>query len=157
VHHEAVRQLGAGPVVVGHDHVHSRRPGGGHLGHRRDPAVDGHEQVHSGRREPLHRGGREPVAVVEAARDLPGGIGAERTQGADEDRRRADAVHVVIAVHGDPGPALNVSEDQVAGGREPRERERIVPFAGAQEAAGLLGIRQTTAHEDGCQGRGDAE
>ena len=43
----------------------------------------------------------EPVALVEAAGQLPDGIRAERAQRAQQHRRGADAVHVVVAEDGD--------------------------------------------------------
>jgi hypothetical protein len=88
-------------VVVGHDDVHPGRAGRGHLGQGRDPAVDGDQQTHAGGGEPLYRDLREPVPVVEAARDLPGGVGSQCPQRPDEDGRGADAVHVVVAVDRD--------------------------------------------------------
>ena len=42
VHHRAVGQLRARPVVVGHHHVHPGGARGGHLRDGGDPAVDGH-------------------------------------------------------------------------------------------------------------------
>ena len=54
------------------------------------------------RGEPLHRSLGEAVAIVQPAGDEPVDVGAERAQRADHDRGRADAVDVVVAVHGDP-------------------------------------------------------
>ena len=45
VHDRAVGELRARAVVVGHEHVHAQRPGGGDLGHGGDPAVHRHEQL----------------------------------------------------------------------------------------------------------------
>ena len=157
VHHGAVGKLGAGPVVVGDHHVHPGGARGGHLGDRGDPAVDGHEQVHPAGRQPLDRARREAVPVVEAARDLPGGLGAERAEGPDEDRRGADAVHVVVAVHRDSRAAPHVGQDQLAGGPEPGDRERIVPLARAQEAGGLVGVHEAAAGQHGRQRGRDPE
>ena len=78
------------------------RPRRRDLGDRGDRAVDGHQQAGPARGEPLDRRGGEPVAVVDAARQVPVDVGAERPQRAHEDRGRADAVDVVVAVHGDP-------------------------------------------------------
>ena len=97
------------------------------------------------RGEPLDRGDREAVALVEAARQLPGRVGAERAQGADEHRRRADAVDVVVAEHGDPRAAPHVLEDQLAGAGTPGQVPRVVTLVRGEEAAGLLHGRRSRA------------
>ena len=61
--------------------------------------------------------GGEAVAVVDAARQVPVDVGAERAQRAHEHGRRAHAVDVVVAVDGDPRAALDVRR-----GSAPRPR-----------------------------------
>ena len=95
-------------VVVGHDDVHARRARRGDLVDRRDGAVGGHQQGRAARRQALHRARVEPVAVLQAARQVPVGVAAQRAQRAHEDRRRADAVGVVVAVDGDRRTGLQV-------------------------------------------------
>ena len=117
------------------------------LGHGGDRAVDGHQQVGPARGEPLDRRGGEAVAVVDAAGQVPVDVGAERPQGADEDRGRADAVDVVVAVDGDPRAARDVAEDHpraVAQAAEGVERVRVL---GGEEALRRGGIAQPAAHQ----------
>ena len=106
MHERTVGQGRPGPVVIGDHHVESRRPRGSHLLDRGHPAVDRHEQLHPARGQALHRGHREAVSLVEAARQLPLGVPAQRAQGAYEHRGGADAVDVVVTEHGNSRPAF---------------------------------------------------
>ena len=97
----AVGQLVAWAMVIGDHHVEPCGSGRGHLLDGSDAAVDRDEQLHPAARQPLDRRPGEAVALVEAARQLPHGIGAERAKGPEQHRGGADAVHVVVAEHGD--------------------------------------------------------
>jgi hypothetical protein len=87
--------------MIGDDDVEAGGARGGHLLDGRDRAVDGHEEAGAARGEPLHRGEREPVAVVDPARQVPVDVRAERAQCAHQHRRGAHAIDVVVAVHRD--------------------------------------------------------
>ncbi len=91
---------------------------------------------------------REPVAVLDAAGQEPADVGAERAQRADHDRGRADAVDVVVAVHGDPGSGGDVALDRLKRALDPVERGRVVRDAGRQELAGRVRSREAAADED---------
>ena len=147
----------SGPVVVRDDHVQAGRARGRHRLHRGDAAVDGHEQPHAAPGEALHRGHREPIALVEAARQLPERVGAECTQRAKQHRRGADAVDVVVAEDRDRGAELQVAQDLLARVRNARERARIVRLVGGEESPRLLGLAKAAAGEDRADDRRDAE
>ena len=74
VHDDAVGQLVAGAVVVADDDVQPRRAGRGDLLDGGDAAVDGHQQVDAARRPAARRRRGQPVALVEAAGQLPDGV-----------------------------------------------------------------------------------
>ena len=131
--------VGPRPVVVGDQHVEAGRARGGHLLDGGDGAVDGDQKPRPARREALHRGRREAVAVVEPAGQVPVHLGAEAPQAADDDRGRADAVDVVVAVDRDPRPRPHVAEDEVHRGRHAAERARRVLVGGLEEGRGGLG------------------
>jgi hypothetical protein len=134
--------------MVADNHVQPGRAGRGHLLDRGDAAVDGHQQADAAAGKALDRGGREPVAVVEAAGQLPDGIGAEGAQRADEDRGGADAVDVVVAEHGDARAARQVTADQLDRGGDPGQRERIVALVGGKEALGRLDALEAAPRQD---------
>ena len=136
----AVGQLLAGPVVVGDHDVEPRGARCRNLLDRGDAAVHRDEQLHAAPAQPLDRRAGEPVALVEAARQLPHRIGAERAQRPQQHRGGADAVHVVVAEHGDHRAALDVPEDQLTGRGDARQRERVVRLLGGQEAPRLLDV-----------------
>ena len=157
VHDRAVGQLLARSVVVGDHHVEPHSASGRDLLDRRDAAVDRDQQLDTAPAQPLHGRPGEAVALVEAARQLPDGVGAERAQGPQQHRGGADAVHVVVAEHGDNGAALHVREDQLTCRGNARQGERVVRLLGRQEATRLLDIAEATAREDRAHDRRDAE
>ena len=141
------RAVGARAVVVGDHDVHAGRLRRRDLGDGGDRAVDGDQQVGPARGEPLDRRGGEAVAVVDAARQVPVDVGAERPQGADEDRGRADAVHVVVAVDGDPRAARDVAEDHPGAVAEAAEGVERVRVLGGEEALRRDRVAQPAAHQ----------
>ena len=149
VHDRAVRQPSVGPrrVMVGDHDVDPGGPGGGDLLDRGDRAVDRDQQLGPLLRQSLHGVRRQAVAVLDPAGHEPVDDGAERAQGPDHDRRRADAVDVVVAVDGDPAARRDGGEDQLAGLVDPRERRRIVRLAGLEEGPHLRGLGQAAADE----------
>ena len=98
----AVGQRLAGPVMVGDDDVEPAFSGLGDLVDGRDPAVDGEDEPATLVGEPGKRVAADAVALVEAAREVPGDVGAELAQEKNGERGRGDAVDVVVAVDADP-------------------------------------------------------
>ena len=96
------RAVGARRVVVGDDDVEAERARLRDLLHGGDRAVGGDEELRPALGEPLDRRGVQAVPVLGPAREEPVDVRAETAQRADEDRRRAHPVDVVVAVHGDP-------------------------------------------------------
>ena len=72
----------AGPVVVGDDDVESARLRARDLLDGRDPAVDGQHESAAVVGEPVERLAGEAVTLVEPARQVPVGVGAEAPQAA---------------------------------------------------------------------------
>ena len=101
VHDRAVGQLVARAVVVRDDHVHAELRAQRDLGRRADAAVGRDQQRGAGRgAAPRRVRGRQPVAVVRGS--AAAGAPSRRARAAPtQQRRRADAVDVVVAVHGD--------------------------------------------------------
>ena len=122
----AVRQSGAGTMVVGDDHLEATRLRGSDLLDRRDPAVDGHEQAATLVGKPRDRVAGDAVALLEAAREMPFDIGAERPQRQEGERGGADAVHVIVAVDADPLSVGDRRADPVDRDGHVPEQERIV-------------------------------
>ena len=148
----AVGQLVAGLVVVGDDHLHPQRPRERDLLDRGDPAVDRDEQRGAALGQPLDVGGAEPVAVGEPVGDQPVALGAQLAQRADQDRRRADAVDVEVAVDGDPLAARDRGEDPLDDRRHRVELGRVVRLVGLEEGPRLLG-RAVAAPDQGDRDR----
>ena len=100
MHDRACGQLRARAVMVGDDHVHAELAGARDLRTRGDAAVGGDQQPGAGGVQLLDARDRQAVALVAAGQ--PHVTCAPRApQGADEHRRRADAVDVVVAVDRD--------------------------------------------------------
>ena len=105
--------IGARRVVVADEDVHAGGPRGSHLLDRRDRTVGSYQQLRAPRGETLDVRRREPVTVADAIRQVPVDVGAERAERTDEDRRRADAVAVVVAVHGDDRARSDMAENEL--------------------------------------------
>ena len=112
--------------MVGDDHLEAARLRGSDLLDRRDPAVDGHEQAATLVGEPRDRVAGDAVALLEAARQMPFDVGAERPQRQDGERRGADAVHVIVAVDADPLSVGDRRADPVDRDGHVPEQERVV-------------------------------
>ena len=145
----AVRQGGARAVVIGDDHVEAARLRSRDLLDRCDPAVDGNEQAAAFVGEPRDRDVRDAVALLEAARQMPLDVGAERAQRQNGERRGADAVHVVVAVDADPLAGGDCRVDPVDRNGHVPEQERIVwlDLAG-DERARLLEVAVAAPDEN---------
>jgi hypothetical protein len=155
---QAVGQLLGGAMVVGHDHVHAELAGSRHLGGGRDAAVDRDDQLHALAGQPLQRLGADAVALLEAAGQVPADLGAQRPQHQDGQRRRADAVGVVVAVHADPLAALGRGQDAVTGGAHVAQQQRVVarPLR-LEEGAGGSRIAVAAAQQHLGHGAADAQ
>src|SRR5690349_18634514 len=99
--------------MVGDNHFDPEAAGKRHLVDGGDPAIDGEKQLDAVAGEALHRRSRESIAVL-ARRQVQARLGAERAQGAREDRGRADTVYVVVAMDRDAGAARDMSVDEIA-------------------------------------------
>ncbi len=154
-----VRQqpVGARLMVVGHDDVDAGGAGCGDLLDCGDRAVDGDQQAGAAFRQPLDRAQRKAVAVLDATRQEPVDVPAEAAQRTHEDRRRADAVDVVVAVDRDACPAAHMREDQRDRVIDPRERARRVCLVGAEERTRSDRLRQSAPHEHLRERAADAE
>ena len=136
----AVRQRVAGTVMVGDDHVDAEPPGLFHLGDGGDAAVDGEDQLHALLGQARDRRRRDAVALLEPARQVPADVGADLPQRQHGERRRADAVDVVVAVDADPLVPLDRRPQALHGRRHVAEEQRIVGDAlGLEERPGAVG------------------
>src|SRR5262249_21046303 len=128
----AVGQLVSRPVVVADDDLEPEPLRLGDLLDGRDPAVDGQDEAATLVGEARQRLAREPVALLESTRQMPVDVGSEIAERRYRERRRADAVDVVVAVDADPLPGRERVADGVAGpvdvAEEPRIMERCRPL-----------------------------
>ena len=119
--------------MVGDEDV---QPGGarlGHLGDRRDRAIGRDQQPRAAIDQALDGLGGEAVAFALAVGEVPVDLRAEFAQCRDEDRRRTDAVTVVVAVHGDRRATRDVAEHQLDGLRHSPERSWPVSLGRVEE------------------------
>ena len=145
-------------MVVGHDHVEPERLRAGDLVDRRDPTVHGEHERVPVLGEPLDRLAREPVPLVEAAREVPVDVGAELAQAYDRERRRADPVDVVVAVDADALAGRDRGSDALAGcARVPEERRIVARRLGRQERPSAFGVAVPAPDEDAGGGPADPE
>ena len=88
-------------VVIRDDDLEAVRLRAGDLLDGGDAAVDGQDEPAALVGETVERLAREAVALVEAARQMPVRVGAERAQRQNGERGGADPVDVVVAVDAD--------------------------------------------------------
>ena len=93
---------------------------------RRDPAIDREDQPGFLAGEARQRLAGQAVALFEAARQMPGDLCAELAQHGDRERRGADAVDVVVAVHADRLPVGDRRADRRARRLHVAEEKRVV-------------------------------
>ena len=149
----------AGEVVIGHDHVDPRRAGGADGLDGGDAAIarDDEARTHAPR---FREAGRaEVVAVAQPVRHERVHGGARAPEHPREQRRRALAIHVVVAVHEDRHPAAHRGRHQGDGRAHVRPGERVAQALelGPQERLGDLRGGEATLHQDGRERLGDAE
>ena len=143
-----VRQLGARAVVVADDDGDAARLRVGDRLVGREAAVDAQDQRRTLVGEQVDGLDGDAVALDEAARQVPADLGAELAQRLDGERRRADAVDVVVAVHHDaPAVGDRVLDRRAGIGHRP-ERERVVQRPLEVEEGPRLGrIAEPAPHE----------
>ena len=157
VQDRAPGQLRARLMVVGDDHLEPGAERRLDLGDGADPAVGGQQQRGAALGQLGDGRLGEPVAVLEPAGDQPVALGAQLAQRADQDRGRADAVDVVVAVHGDPAPGGDRGPDPLDHLRHRVELERVVVLGRGEERSRLLD-RPVAAPDQGDGDRlGEAE
>ena len=146
------------PVVVGDDDLEPERARVLDLGDRGDAAVDGEHEIESFFGKPCQRAGVQPVPLFEARRQMPGHVCTELAQEQHGERRGADAVRVVVAVHTDARAALDCSTDRRDGGFHVAEPQRIVARQlPVEEATCLVDVDVPAAREHRPGRLGDAE
>ena len=112
-------------MVVGHDHRHAARLEVGDLAHGGNSVVHRHHKPHVrmfGEKASDRRGG-EAVAFLETVGDERIRQCAEATHGRDEDRARAHAVAVVVAVHHDLASVAHERQNDLRS--LPHARQRV--------------------------------
>ena len=99
--------------------------------------------------EPRDRDVRDAVALLEAARQMPLDVGAERAQRQDGERRGADAVDVIVAVDADPLAVGDRRADPVDRDGHVPEQERVVRLdLAGDERPRLLEVAVAAPDED---------
>ena len=147
----AVRQRLAGPVMVGDDHLEPARLRGRHLLDGGDAAVDGEQERAALVGEPRDRVPRDAVAFLEAARQVPLDLGAERAQGENGERGRADPVDVVVAVDADAPSLRDRGADPLDRDSHVAEQEGIVRLElPDDERTRRVDVAEAPPNEDGC-------
>ena len=148
-HDDAVRRRALHLVMIGDDDVHAERAGTGHLGARADAAVHRDEQFDAAGRKLFDGGRRDPVPLREPVGQIRAHVGAELLEDAHQQKRRRDAVGVVVAVHGDRLAALQRLVEAPAGGGHPRHEVRVVDaVVRVQKGLRRGGVAVPAAHED---------
>src|SRR6266566_1954189 len=113
--------------MVGDDDLEPARASLGDLLDGGDPAVDGEDEPAALVGESREGLALHAVALLEAARKVPLHVCAELAEHEDGERRRADAVGVVVTVHADPLAGRDRRPDRLAGTAHVAEQEWVVP------------------------------
>ena len=148
--HGAVGELRPRTVVVGDHHVEPERSRMRDLVDGRNPAVDGQDEPAALLGEARDRLSREPVALVEAARQMPRDVGAELAEDEDGQGGRADPVGVVVAVDADLPSLCDGTPNRLTGRLHVAEPKRVVfRQLGGEEFAGPSRVCVSAPYEDG--------
>src|SRR6266540_2149375 len=157
-HDRAIRQLPGRPVVVGDDDLEPTPARLRDLGDRSDPAVDGQHQPAALVGEPFERRARDPVPLVETARQVPFDVGAELPQDEHCQHRRADPVGVVVAVDANAPPLHDRRADPLhRGGHVPEQEWVVQRLLAGEEGFRLLGVAVAAPDENARGDLADAE
>ena len=144
--------------MVGDHHLEPERPRVRDLLDRGHAAVDGHHQPDALPGQAGQGVAREPVALVEAARQVERDVGAQLAQDEHGERGRADPVRVVVAVHADRLPFGDGAADRLAGRLHVAELERIVlGHLRREERPGPIHVRVPAPDEHRGKRLADAE
>jgi hypothetical protein len=160
---ERRRQLGVRLVVIRDDQIDAELSGPAGRIASADAAVDRDDERDALRVKPLDRRRLQSVPVLQPFGDEVHDVAAEQLERAPQDYGRRDAVHVVVAVNGDPLLACDGRQDPIDRDPHIRERHGIVEViqAGVQEAGGLLGIAEAPltqqARDDGRDAEGGGQ
>jgi len=157
------RQLLAGLVMVGDDHVQAQSAGVSHLLDGRDTAVDRHHHLGATVGELLERLAAEPVALLDTVGDVDVDVGAQVAQAPHQQRGGADAVGVVVAEDGDAPPRAHGVEQEIRRRGDLAVPAGVVQFVqgGLKEALGCGRLLQAAVeqqhrrHVGDVQGRGE--
>ena len=115
-----------GDVMVDHDHLDAGGAQARHLGQRIGAAIQGDEQLRAGLGEDAVEGRhRKAVALLHAARDEVGGLGAEAAQAVHEHRGAGDAIHVVVAEDRDALAGGGGLDEPLRGGAQAADGEGV--------------------------------
>src|SRR5207253_3577528 len=153
-----VGQLVCRTMVVGNDDVEPELAGAADLLYRRDAAVHRENDPTSFSGKPLERLAADPVALVEAARQVPVDLRAQLAE--DEDRKhcRADAVHVVVAVDADATASADRRADALDRRIHVSEQEGVVQrLLTGQKGPRLFGVAVAAPDEHACRDLAEAE
>ena len=157
-HEGAVGKRLARPVVVGDDDVEPQLLGVRDLLDGRDPAIDREDQPGFLAGEARQRFAGQAVALFEAARQMPGDLCAELAQHGDRERRGADAVDVVVAVHADRLPAAIAARIAAhAASMSPRRNGSCSGMSASRNARALRRVGIPPPDEHACRRLGEAE
>ena len=141
------RQLVIGLVVVCDDQVDPEFLRATTRLDAADAAVDRHDDVHTFGVQALDRGRLQPVPVAQPLGDEVHYLTAEQFERSTQDDRRRDAVHVVIAMHGNAFTARNGRLETCDRLAKSGESEGIVEMIerGREEPRRVAGLGQTRA------------
>ncbi len=112
-------------VVIDDHHLEPERVRPRDLGDRGDPAVEGDQHPGAVGGDLLDRLEVQPVPLVDPVRDVGRDLGPELAQEQVQQRGRADAVDVVVAVEGDLLPLAHRPGEPLDRRRHPLHRERV--------------------------------
>jgi hypothetical protein len=145
-------------VVIRDDDLQAEPAGLSDFLDRGDPAIDGEDEAAAVLRQAGKRLAAQPVALLEAARQVPGGVGAELAQDEHGEGGRGDPVRVVVPVDADALPRRDRPLDRLAGTGHVAEQEGVVPRRQAfEEGARLLGVAVSAPDEDASGDLADVE
>ena len=148
-----------GEVMIGDDHVASRGARRAHRLQRPDAAVAGDDEARAHPLRLRQARGPEVVTVAQPVRHERVHRGAGAREHPREQRRRALAIHVVVAVHEDGDPAAHRGRHQRDGRAHVRPGERVAQALelGPQERFRELRGGEAALHQDGRERLGDSE
>ena len=125
-------------MVVGDDRRDAHRLDSLDLRNRPDPAVGRDQQAGFPLAQVLDTRPAQPVAIRESVGNDPIALRSGAAHRADEDRRRAHPVDVVVAVDRDPPAGTDRGLDRIDRDADPLEALRIVRLVGIEERPRLL-------------------